>query len=109
MPEGSRGDDGGFLPRLKGREELLSLPAGCVNSASVFGLEEEKKMSAHPPEYPEKISDALPIEETDRTIASDKVEGTAVYDLDGERLRSEERRVGKGCVSTCRSRWSPSQ
>src|SRR3546814_8682178 len=39
---------------------LLSLPAGCVNSASVFGLEEEKKMSAHPPEYPEKISDALP-------------------------------------------------
>src|SRR3546814_13079751 len=26
-----------------------------------------------------------------------------------ERLarRSEERRVGKGCVSTCRSRWSP--
>src|SRR3546814_12640688 len=30
---------------------------------------------------------------------------------DGQRLhtrsRSEERRVGKGCVSTCRSRWSP--
>src|SRR3546814_16892131 len=22
-------------------------------------------------------------------------------------LRSEERRVGKACVSTCRSRWSP--
>src|SRR3546814_20024886 len=27
---------------------------------------------------------------------------------EGEReLRSEERRVGKECVSTCRSRWSP--
>src|SRR3546814_18847376 len=26
----------------------------------------------------------------------------------GENLRSEERRVGKECVSTCRSRWSPS-
>src|SRR3546814_19333865 len=26
---------------------------------------------------------------------------------DIERLRSEERRVGKECVSTCRSRWSP--
>src|SRR3546814_11866062 len=25
----------------------------------------------------------------------------------GGRLRSEERRVGKECVSTCRSRWSP--
>src|SRR3546814_4403592 len=26
---------------------------------------------------------------------------------DGARRRSEERRVGKECVSTCRSRWSP--
>src|SRR3546814_10982786 len=26
---------------------------------------------------------------------------------DAERPRSEERRVGKACVSTCRSRWSP--
>src|SRR3546814_9972500 len=25
----------------------------------------------------------------------------------GQRHRSEERRVGKECVSTCRSRWSP--
>src|SRR3546814_7517603 len=25
----------------------------------------------------------------------------------GRRERSEERRVGKECVSTCRSRWSP--
>src|SRR3546814_7124623 len=25
----------------------------------------------------------------------------------GARMRSEERRVGKECVSTCRSRWSP--
>src|SRR3546814_2019945 len=25
----------------------------------------------------------------------------------GLRTRSEERRVGKECVSTCRSRWSP--
>src|SRR3546814_13629453 len=24
-----------------------------------------------------------------------------------KRIRSEERRVGKECVSTCRSRWSP--
>src|SRR3546814_16773348 len=25
----------------------------------------------------------------------------------GDGMRSEERRVGKECVSTCRSRWSP--
>src|SRR3546814_477537 len=40
--------------------------------------------------------------------------GTIFLDEIGEmnpdlqaKLRSEERRVGKGCVSTCRSRWSP--
>src|SRR3546814_6854818 len=27
--------------------------------------------------------------------------------IEGKLLRSEERRVGKECVSTCRSRWSP--
>src|SRR3546814_12439628 len=27
--------------------------------------------------------------------------------LDASASRSEERRVGKECVSTCRSRWSP--
>src|SRR3546814_2501525 len=27
--------------------------------------------------------------------------------IDGAMPRSEERRVGKECVSTCRSRWSP--
>src|SRR3546814_20083125 len=37
-----------------------------------------------------------------------KEESVALMDLDpGEKgWRSEERRVGKECVSTCRSRWS---
>src|SRR3546814_19097290 len=35
-------------------------------------------------------------------IMADRREGRIVLDL-----RSEERRVGKECVSTCRSRWSP--
>src|SRR3546814_20224705 len=30
-----------------------------------------------------------------------------VYIYDAALPRSEERRVGKECVSTCRSRWSP--
>src|SRR3546814_6398350 len=38
-------------------------------------------------------------------------EGVAIVAGGGERRaavdRSEERRVGKECVSTCRSRWSP--
>src|SRR3546814_16736013 len=32
---------------------------------------------------------------------------TAPWPLPTSDLRSEERRVGKECVSTCRSRWSP--
>src|SRR3546814_4898251 len=32
---------------------------------------------------------------------------TVVLQLVAEGKRSEERRVGKECVSTCRSRWSP--
>src|SRR3546814_13593054 len=31
----------------------------------------------------------------------------ALVDGDGYRTRSEERRVGKECVSTCGARWSP--
>src|SRR3546814_4900149 len=31
-----------------------------------------------------------------------------LYETVGADQRSEERRVGKECVSTCRSRWSPS-
>src|SRR3546814_11920284 len=39
-------------------------------------------------------------------------DGTEMHDLaakqpDRVRQHSEERRVGKECVSTCRSRWSP--
>src|SRR3546814_14935144 len=36
-----------------------------------------------------------------RTIGDSSVDNTTVAG------RSEERRVGKECVSTCRSRWSP--
>src|SRR3546814_10240775 len=38
----------------------------------------------------------------DAVIAVDLDKGIRI-----EILRSEERRVGKECVSTCRSRWSP--
>src|SRR3546814_4531783 len=33
--------------------------------------------------------------------------GVARHSLMRQASRSEERRVGKECVSTCRSRWSP--
>src|SRR3546814_12408257 len=33
--------------------------------------------------------------------------GTRIYEMVDRPLRSDERRVGKECVSPCRSRWSP--
>src|SRR3546814_13108773 len=38
-----------------------------------------------------------------------RIEAQIVWndDMRAVHLRSEERRVGKECVSTCRSRWSP--
>src|SRR3546814_8875474 len=42
--------------------------------------------------------------------AADRQLGGEVFEQgvgDAEVARSEERRVGKECVSTCRSRWSP--
>src|SRR3546814_12223402 len=54
----------------------------------------------------------LHISVVERTGNRDVAEGaTIVCDLMQGRKglqRSEERRVGKECVSTCRSRWSPS-
>src|SRR3546814_11660054 len=41
----------------------------------------------------------------DRERAIEDATPTASFEFDD---RSEERRVGKECVSTCRSRWSPS-
>src|SRR3546814_17578314 len=41
-----------------------------------------------------------------RVIQQNLEQGLALFD-DQQFDRSEERRVGKECVSTCRSRWSP--
>src|SRR3546814_5277484 len=50
--------------------------------------------------------DALPFLQLRSAIADLEAAGRPVDALKGV-LRSEERRVGKECVSTCRSRWSP--
>src|SRR3546814_3747903 len=44
------------------------------------------------------------IKEVREALAGEDVEAISAK---AEELRSEERRVGKECVSTCRSRWSP--
>src|SRR3546814_2674316 len=55
----------------------------------------------------------IPFTAETRSSGVDLPDGTRVrkgaYDAIGSLCaeRSEERRVGKGCVSACRSRWSP--
>src|SRR3546814_6505153 len=43
---------------------------------------------------------SMAVRDADRVVAD-------VAAVNGGRYRSEERRGGKECVSTCRSRWSP--
>src|SRR3546814_16860244 len=43
-----------------------------------------------------------------KVSANSEIAQVATISANGdEEVRSEERRVGKECVSTCRSRWSP--
>src|SRR3546814_12383629 len=56
------------------------------------------------------LMNALPITETDaqRSELTDGIRRVPTSGASWSRpSRSEERRVGKECVSTCRSRWSP--
>src|SRR3546814_19912837 len=40
-------------------------------------------------------------------VETERTRHTATAAVEHRRSRSEERRVGTACVSTCRSRWSP--
>src|SRR3546814_2446492 len=42
-----------------------------------------------------------------RNVSGRKIAHTSAFHTQSHLTRSEERRVGKECVSTCRSRWSP--
>src|SRR3546814_15984884 len=61
-------------------------------------------------DYINETLDADPIPPTWTYVHNDRISGCA-YLPRSQRMafyaRSEERRVGKECVSTCRSRWSP--
>src|SRR3546814_9642658 len=58
-------------------------------------------------------SDLIPLGEALRltqrhNCQATQIPGIAIFCTStGYMVRSEERRVGKECVSTCRSRWSP--
>src|SRR3546814_10949665 len=76
--------------------------------------EYENKVYVLPKHLDEKVA-ALHLEKlgvklttlTEKQAAYIGVATSGPYKPDHYRYRSEERRVGKECVSTCRSRWSP--
>src|SRR3546814_1083030 len=60
-----------------------------------------------PHETPEETAARELLEETGVTARAERFVGLFASGDHHEAVRSEERRVGKECVSTCRSRWSP--
>src|SRR3546814_1691837 len=59
-------------------------------------------------DYLDNFSGCLLLVSHDRYFMDHLVDQLFVFEGDGKiRVRSEERRVGKECVSTCRTRWWP--
>src|SRR3546814_19946585 len=75
---------------------------GQIVATSVFGKPQPTNTT-----LPERIHLSL---ERDLKVDIKGSIATITYahpDREFAKVRSEERRVGKECVSTCRSRWSP--
>src|SRR3546814_15431266 len=82
---------------------------GGWSPGAVFGLSAAKGASLVP--VPAKSNVPLATHGTDiifviRRITKDVAHGCEIC-AEASGPRSEDRRDGKGCVSTCRSRWSP--
>src|SRR3546814_15326472 len=71
----------------------------------------------HPPQVERRDHDAPLAADLMRNLPDQRLIGRmsvadddmaeAMVEKGGDHIRSEERRVGKECVSTCRYRWSP--
>src|SRR3546814_20890696 len=84
-----------FVLKAGNGETILSSERYTSKGGALKGIESVKQNAPHDERY-------------ERKNASD---GSPMFNLKAanrERIgRSEERRVGKECVSTCSSRWSP--
>src|SRR3546814_5483241 len=88
-----------------GAREMERRAIGVRAGAAMAGILADRRMSADaavsmslvPPQQAPGIGQEGPV-----LLADQRSEAAQV-----DEARSEERRVGKECVSTCRSRWSP--
>src|SRR3546814_14669886 len=81
------------IDRLDDDDKGLLLAAAVIGKTVDFGL-----LRAISDESEDRLRAALA-----RLGAADFLHEARLY----PKVRSEERRVGKECVSSCRSRWSP--
>src|SRR3546814_11822124 len=100
------GGDGGDTIFGGGGDDVLYGDGGVTETAehqwaTTTGLPDLEEQQAIDPE------DVNGVNLADLTLAHDHPV-TLTFNSEGAgNQRSEERRVGKECVSTCRSRWSP--
>src|SRR3546814_11336642 len=93
----------------------LAIVAAAISTASVAQMPEQAQagdlQTAGAPETPPSSTDALaastPRGDTDTPAPLDVIPVPEKPEPLPKAARSEERRVGKECVSTCRSRLSP--
>src|SRR3546814_13950691 len=82
---------------LLGDEHATGLERGVPGEAPVLAVDGDLALEAHA-DVAERVLGGAGELEGNRDGLGDTLDG---------QVRSEERRVGKECVSACRSRWSP--
>src|SRR3546814_12212021 len=93
----------GFPLRLLARENYDRIVRTKVRRAVALITGEEKIVPANPRWFVCTV-ESMPLDRLVDFLAIDEIQLYA--DADRAHVRSEERRVGKAGVSTCRSRWS---
>src|SRR3546814_6640834 len=105
-----------FLFSSRRRHTRCALVTGVQTCALPISYAPDKVIEMFEEKYPD-IDVEVTFSNNEEMIAKLRATGGAGYDLAQpshdrifavqQEYRSEERRVGKECVSTCRSRWSP--
>src|SRR3546814_13667108 len=107
------------MPKLDALLAEFGSTSQVQSEAEALAVDVEQVPQADPDETIELSGAGLVLETATEQppLASESVEAAfAFFQEDGtgarvdaqvDQDRSEERRVGKECVSTCRSRWSP--
>src|SRR3546814_9094890 len=93
--------------------QTCALPIGKIAVAATYLERVEQGKYSLTSEFPLLVpigsarfsSPAAPVRKGEHMAAIDLIE--LMITRSSNPARSEERRVGKECVSTCRSRWSP--